>query len=200
LGCSSGAVSLPSEHDNSFLSSEHNNSSLGDSSSPSVAPSGSKVAIDGSVKFDATLSGPAALSERLRLLLPVMSNSGGPIYMLESKSVLKFSQKRKDAQLYKDLLAESVTATTASHSPLGLHSSLSIETVAVRKPPVNLFRRGFLLPCNPSVGPPLSIEVGESLKRCDFKGVAAFYFQKLGVSHARNVKAFWHLMTQVDEE
>lgn len=46
LGCSSGAVSLPSEHDNS---------SLGDSSSPGVALSGSKVAIDGPVKFDATL-------------------------------------------------------------------------------------------------------------------------------------------------
>jgi hypothetical protein len=76
-----------------------------------------------------------------------------------------------------------------SPSTLGLHSSLPIETVAVRKPLVSLFRHGFLLLCSPSAGqpppcgvegPPLSLEVGESTKRGDFEGVYDFNFQMLG--------------------
>jgi hypothetical protein len=94
LGCSSGAVSLPSEHDNSFLSSAHNNSSS-DSSLLGVAPLGSMVAVDGFVKFDATLSGAVALGECLGLSLPMTSEFGAPIYPSESKSVPKLSRKQR---------------------------------------------------------------------------------------------------------
>jgi hypothetical protein len=74
-----------------------------------------------------------------------MSEFGETIYLSESKSVMRYSWKRKDVQLNKFLLAESFAAITASHSPLGHHPSPSLESVAVRKPSVHFCRLGFLL-------------------------------------------------------
>jgi hypothetical protein len=88
----------------------------------------------------------AALGERLRLSLLVMSESGVPIYQLESKSVLRYSRKWKDAQLNKSLIAESLAAFTFSPPPLGLLSWPTMETVAAREPSVSFVRCGFLLP------------------------------------------------------
>jgi hypothetical protein len=86
------------------------------------------------------------LGERLRLSLLVMSESGVPIYQLESKSVLRYSRKWKDAQLNKSLIAESLAAFTFSPPPLGLLSWPTMETVAAREPSVSFVRCGFLLP------------------------------------------------------
>lgn len=47
-----------------------------------------------------------ALGERLRYSLPVMSESGAPIYPLESKFVLKYFWKNKVGKLDKHLLEE----------------------------------------------------------------------------------------------
>jgi hypothetical protein len=88
-----------------------------------------------------------------------MSEFGAPIYHSESKSVMRYSRKRKDAQLNKFLLAESLAAISASPSPPGHHPSLPLESMAVREPPVSFCRRGFLLPRSNSS---LSVEVGES--------------------------------------
>jgi hypothetical protein len=79
--------------------------------------------------------------------------------------MLRFSQKRKDAQLNKSLIAKSLVAFTASPL-LGPHSLPSMETVVVTEPPGSFVRRGFLLLCSPSS---LPIEVGESLRGGDSK-------------------------------
>jgi len=104
-------------------------------------------------------SGAEELGERLCLLLPVMSEFGETIYPSGSKSEMRYSPKRNDAQLNKFLLAKSLAAITASHSPLGHHPSPPLESVAIREPPVSFCQRDFLLPCNRSS--PL-VEVGES--------------------------------------
>jgi hypothetical protein len=75
-----------------------------------------------------------------------MSEFGAPIYPSESKSVMRYSWKRKDAQLNKFLLAESLAAITASPSPLGHHPLPPLDSVAVREPPDSFCWRGFLLP------------------------------------------------------
>jgi len=85
--------------------------------------------------------------------------------------MLRFSQKRKDAQLNKSLIAESLAAITASPSLLGPHSSPPMETMAVREPLVNFVRRGFLLPCSPPSSP---IEVGESSRGGDSEEAIGF--------------------------
>jgi hypothetical protein len=87
-----------------------------------------------------------------------MSKSGTPIYPSESKSVMRYSRKQKDAPLNKFLIAESLAVITASPSPLGLHPSPPLESVAVREPPVSFCRHGFLLPHSHSS---LPLEVGE---------------------------------------
>jgi hypothetical protein len=109
--------------------------------------------------FPGVSSGAKELGERLRLSLPLMSESGAPIYPSESKSVMRYSRKRKDVQLNKVLLAESLATITASPSPLGHHPSLPLESVAVREPQASFCRCGFLLPRSRSS--PL-VEVGES--------------------------------------
>jgi hypothetical protein len=97
-----------------------------------------------------------------------MSESRAPIYHSESKSVMRYSRKRKDAQLNKFLLAESLAAITASPSSLDHHPSPPLESVAVREPPVSFYQCGFLLPHNHS-SPPL--EVCESLRGGVFEEV-----------------------------
>jgi len=56
-------------------------------------------------------SGVDALSERLRYSLPVMSESGAPIYSSDSKSMLRYSQKHKVGRLDERLLAEAFSAS-----------------------------------------------------------------------------------------
>jgi hypothetical protein len=58
-------------------------------------------------------SGADALGERLRYSLPVMSESGAPIYPSDSKSVLSYSRKNKVGKLDKHLLAEALETFSA---------------------------------------------------------------------------------------
>jgi hypothetical protein len=58
-------------------------------------------------------SGADALGERLCYSLPVMSESGAPIYPSESKSVLSYSRKNKVGKLDKHLLAETLETFNA---------------------------------------------------------------------------------------
>lgn len=60
-----------------------------------------------------TVSEAAALSERLRLQLPVMSKARAPLYPSESTLVLRYSRKPKDAKLIK-LIAETGVAATST--------------------------------------------------------------------------------------
>jgi hypothetical protein len=53
-------------------------------------------------------SGTDVLGERLRYSLPVMSESGALIYLLESKSVLRYSWKHKVGKLNKHMLLEAL--------------------------------------------------------------------------------------------
>jgi len=110
--------------------------------------------------FPSVSSRVVEFGKQLRLSLPVMTECGVPIYPSKSKSVMRYSRKRKDAQLNKFLIVESLAAITTSPSPLGFHHSPP--SVAVREPPVSFCRHGFLLLHNHS-SPPL--EVGESSRR-----------------------------------
>lgn len=67
--------------------------------------------------FSGDSSRAAMLGVRLRLSLPVMSEAGAALHPPESKPVLRYSRKLKDAKLI-DLIAESVAATTISPSLL----------------------------------------------------------------------------------
>jgi len=87
--------------------------------------------------FPSVSLGAKELGERLRLMLHMMPESGASIYPSKSKSVMRYSRKRKDAQLNKFLLAESLAAITASPSP-------PLESVAIREHPVNFCQRVFL--------------------------------------------------------
>jgi hypothetical protein len=138
----------------------------------------------------------ASLLKQLRLSLSVMSESRAPIYLSESKSVLRFSWKWKDAQLNKSLIAESLAAFTTSPPLLGPLSSPPMETVAAREPPVSFVRRGFLLPRTPS----LPFEVGGFSRRGDSKEVVGspraifdvtLCLQAMGISFEGNEKGFW---------
>jgi hypothetical protein len=59
----------------------------------------------------------AALGERLYCSLPVMSESGAPIYLSESKSVLKYSQKNKVGKMDKLLLEEALETFGVPKAP-----------------------------------------------------------------------------------
>jgi hypothetical protein len=79
----------------------------------------------GQVKSQAWLAGnwsiafeAAALGERLRLWLPVMSEAGAPLYLSKSTPVLRYSGKPKDEKLI-ELIVETVEATTVSPSLKG---------------------------------------------------------------------------------
>jgi hypothetical protein len=61
----------------------------------------------------------AAMVERLCFSLPVMLEFGAPIYLSESKSVLRFSRKRKDAQLKKTLIVVKSLATITTTFSVG---------------------------------------------------------------------------------
>jgi hypothetical protein len=126
-----------------------------------------------------------------------MSESRAPIYPSESKSAMRYSWKRKDAQLNKLLLAESLAAITASPSPLGHHPLPPLESMADRKPLVSFCRRGFLLPRNHSFP---SVEVVESLREGVSEEVvgspgamfdAVLCLQTVGISFEGNVKCFF---------
>jgi hypothetical protein len=54
--------------------------------------------------FSGDSSGAVVLGKLLRLSFPMMSEFGAPIYPSESKLVLKFSWRRKDAQLNEILI------------------------------------------------------------------------------------------------
>jgi hypothetical protein len=103
------------------------------------------------------------------------------------------------------LLVESLAAITTSHSPLGHHPLPPLESVVVRKPPVNFCWRGFLLPRTRSSPP---VEVGESLREGVSEEVvgspgamfdAALCLQTVGIFFEGNVKGFLDVMTQVVE-
>jgi len=70
--------------------------------------------------------GAAVLGERLCLSLPIMAESGAPIYPSESKSVLRYHRKSKvgrNAQMDASLFDEAVTALSAPTTPLSGASS-----------------------------------------------------------------------------
>jgi hypothetical protein len=113
----------------------------------------------------------AALGERLRFSLPVMSESGAPIYPSESKSVLKYSRKNKVGKLDKLLLEEALET-------LGVPKASSLLSFGIASKPIfeptkdglvstlaqdegcqPFLRRGFLLPRGTAPSPS---EVGES--------------------------------------
>jgi hypothetical protein len=62
-------------------------------------------------------SGVDALGERLRYSLPVMSESGAPIYPSKSKSVLRYSRNHKIGKLVEHMLAEVLEAFSAPKAP-----------------------------------------------------------------------------------
>jgi hypothetical protein len=62
-------------------------------------------------------SGANVLGERLHYSLPVMSESGAPIYPSESKSVLRYSRNHKIGKLDEHLLAEAFSAPMAPSMP-----------------------------------------------------------------------------------
>jgi hypothetical protein len=68
--------------------------------------------------FPGDLSGEATLCDRLRLLRPVMSEAGAPLYPSDSKPVLRYSRKMKDAKLI-GLIVESLEATSVSRPTKG---------------------------------------------------------------------------------
>jgi hypothetical protein len=159
------------------------------------------------------LSEAAALGERLRYSLPVMSESGAPIYLSESKSVLKYFWKNKVGKLDKHLLEEALETfdvPKASSLPsFGVATKPLLEPTkdGIVSTPVQvegcqpILRRGFLLPRGTAPSPS---EVGESpraafvddssrgggLKELGGPPGAAIdlslCFQTLGVSHEGN--------------
>jgi len=96
-------------------------------------------------------------------------------------------------------------AVTASPSPLGIHPSPPLESIAVRESPVNLCWRGFLLPPSHSTPP---LEVGEYSRGGISEEVvgsskvgfdATLCLQAVGISFEGNVKGFLDVMAQVVE-
>ena len=113
--------------------------------------------------FEFPSLGADALGERIRLSLPVMSESGAPIYPFESKSVLRYywRSKAKTSQMDTSLFDEAVIALNAptmlflgaSSQALGgtmVQSSPKPGGGVVDKSPLSSFlRRSFLLPSVP---------------------------------------------------
>jgi hypothetical protein len=84
---------------------------------PEMAPSLAPVGM-GPIPGNCS-SGVDALGERLRYSLPVMSELGVPIYLSESKSVLKYSRKNEIGKLDKHLLAETLETFSVPKDPFG---------------------------------------------------------------------------------
>jgi hypothetical protein len=176
---------------------------------------------------DVCLSEAAALGERLRFSLPVMSESGAPIYPSKSKFVLKYSLKNKVSKLDKLLLGEALEtfgvskASTLPSFGVATKPLLDPTKVGLVSTPAQdkgcqpFLRRGFLLPRGTAPSPS---EVGESPgaafvddssrgggleKLGGPPGVAIdlnLCFQTLGVSHEGNEKAFLDFMALIDAE
>jgi hypothetical protein len=72
-----------------------------------------------------TSSKAAKLGDRLCFSLPMMSESETPIYPSDSKKLLRYSQKLKDAKMNENLIAEAVAALNVPPLSLGPHSSLA---------------------------------------------------------------------------
>jgi hypothetical protein len=116
-------------------------------------------------------SGADALGERLRYSLPVLSESGAPIYSSDPKSVLGYSQKHRVGKLDEHLLAEALEAFSAHKAPslpfFGVAAKpLSapardgiVSTPAQDEVCQPLLRHGFLLPSSTALPP---LEVGGS--------------------------------------
>lgn len=114
--------------------------------------------------FSVSSLGAAVLGERLRFSLPIMSECGAPIYLSESRSVLRYHRRSKvgrGAQMDASLFNEAVTAINALTAPsLGV-SSKALGGIVVqsspkpgggvvgKSPSSSLLRRGFLLPSVP---------------------------------------------------
>jgi hypothetical protein len=114
--------------------------------------------------FGVSSLGAAALGERLRFSLSVMSESGAPIYPSESKSVMRYHRrlKAKTAQMDTSLFDEAVTALSVSTTSFLGASSQAVGGTVVqfsskpgggvvgKSPPSSFLWRGFLLPSVPS--------------------------------------------------
>jgi hypothetical protein len=173
------------------------------------------------------LSEAAALGERLRFSLPVMSKSRAPIYPSESKSVLKYSWKNKVGKMDKLLLEEALEtfgvpkasslpsfgdATKPSFEPSkdGLMSTSALDEGC--QP---FLRRGFLLPKG-TAPPPSEVDESSGAASIDDSSRGggleklgcsprttidlSLCFQTLGVSHEGNEKAFLDFMALIDAE
>lgn len=117
------------------------------------------------VGFDPALGdcslGADALGERLCYALPVMSESGAPIYPAESKSVLKFSRKNKVGKLDKHLVVEAFETFSVPKDlsrPLCGVVSKPLSALAKSTPAQGegcqpFLRRGFLLPRDTTLPP-----------------------------------------------
>lgn len=169
----------------------------------------------------------AALGERLRFSLPVMADSGAPIYPSESKSVLKYSRKNKVGKMDK-LLLEEALETFGAPKAFSLPSFGDASKPFFESPRDGLMstptldegcqpflRRGFLLPKGTTPSPS---EVGESPgatfvddssrgggleKLGGSLGTAldlSLCFQTLGISHEGNEQTFLDFMAQIDAE
>jgi len=105
--------------------------------------------------FEFPSLGADALGERIRLSLPVMADSGAPIYPSETKSVMRYQRKSKAkaSKLDISLIDEAVTAlsspmTQCSGTSQALDGSV-VQNLPMPSGGVGL-RRGFLLPRVPS--------------------------------------------------
>lgn len=174
---------------------------------------------------DVCLSEAAALGERLRFSLPVMSESGTPIYPSESKSVLKYSRKNKVGSMDKHLLEEAIETFGVPKVPSLLSFGDAskpffepskdglIPALDERCQP--FLRRGFLLPKGTATSPS---EVGESSRAAFVDDSSrgggleklggspgttidlSLCFQTLEVSHEGNEQAFLDFMALIDAE
>jgi hypothetical protein len=170
------------------------------------------------------LSEAATLGERLCFSVPVMSESGAPIYPSESKSVLKYSRKNKVGKMDKLLLEEALETFGVPKAPSlpsfgdatkplfepSKYGLMSTPTLDEGCQP--FLRRDFLLPKGTASSPS---EVGESSgaafvddssrggsldKLGGSPGTAidlSLCFQTLGVSHEGNEKAFLDFMALI---
>jgi hypothetical protein len=109
----------------------------------------------GSKGFEFPSLGADALGERIRLSLPVMADSGAPIYPSETKSVMRYQRKSKAkaSKLDISLIDEAVTALSSPMMQC-LGTSQDLDGSVVQKLPMPSggvgLRRGFLLPRVPS--------------------------------------------------
>jgi len=173
------------------------------------------------------LSEATTLGERLRFSLPVMSESGAPIYPSKSKAMLKYSRKNKVSKLDKHLLEEALETfgvPKASFVPsFGVATKPLLEPLKdgiVSTPTQDegcqpILRRGFLLPRGTAPSP-LEVDVspeaafvdvslgGGGLKELGGPHGSAidlsFCFQTLGVSHEVNENDFLDFMALFDVE